>query len=213
MTGKARVRRNIAHRQSKMFPKRPEPEKAWMGTITGKKFNPFDPCVEDIDIRDIARGLAMTCRYGGQVKRFYSVAEHCYNVSFYVPSEYRLHALLHDSAEAYIGDMIRPIKHQPQMVEFRHAENMIEQAVALKFGLDWSLEAQAAVKTIDNRILVDEIRELSYMPKAYLNTPLLKGLEPLHTLNFIVHSWSPEVAENLFLNRFEDLAGTMVERL
>lgn len=209
-TSKARVKRNLAHRQSKMFPKRPEPEKAWMGTITGKKFNPFDPRVEDIDIRDIARGLAMTCRYGGQVKRFYSVAEHCVNVSFCVPPEYALHGLLHDSAEAYIGDMIRPIKHQPQMKEFRHAEALIEFAVAEKFGLDWDQQSHGAVKLIDDRILVDEIRELSYMPEAYLNTSFLSKLE---LTGRHLYCWSPEEAEQVFLNHFENLTGEHIERL
>ena len=209
-TSKARVKRNLAHRQSKMFPKRPEPEKAWMGTITGKKFNPFEPNVDDIDIRDIARGLAMTCRYGGQVKRFYSVAEHCVHVSMLVAPQYRLHGLLHDSAEAYIGDMIRPMKHHPQMLEFRRTEALLESAVALKFGLNWTLEAQVCVKAIATRILVDEVRVLSRMPDAYLNTPFLSKLKPTGKH---LYCWSPEEAEQAFLNHFENLTGTIVERL
>ena len=181
-----------------------------MGTVSGRKFAPFDPHVDDIDIRDIARGLAMTCRYGGQVKRFYSVAEHCYHVSYLVPEKYALHGLLHDSAEAYIGDMIRPIKHAPQMHEFRRAEGLIEEAVAERFGLKWDYDATVAVKEMDDRILINEIRELSYMPDAYLSEHPLNTREPVdRTLYFC----SPRGAEACFLIRFEELTGLNVTPL
>lgn len=187
-----------------------EPEKAWMGTASGRKFCPFDPDPETIDIRDIARGLAMTCRYGGQVKRYYSVAEHCFHVAMMLPDKWKLYGLLHDSAEAYIGDMIRPIKHQPNMHEFRRAEHLIEAAVAKKFGLVWTPEITAAVKEIDNRILINEIKELSAAPENYLSTPLLRNLKPLGRH---LYCWTPERAEDCFLHHFENLTDTSVERL
>ena len=179
-------------------------ERGWMGTSTGRKFYPLDPRAEDIDIRDIARGLSMTCRYAGQVKRFYSVAEHCYHVSMHVPKEYALDGLLHDSSEAYIGDMIRPLKHQPEMHEFRRAETAIELAVATAFDLNTSAEAQVAVKDIDNRILVNEIRALSACPDYYLTTPGLGDIEPL---NIDLQCWSPTAAEKMFMHRFQQLCG------
>lgn len=177
-------------------------ERGWMGTSTGRKFFPLDPRPEDVDIRDIARGLSMTCRYAGQVRKFYSVAEHCYHVSVHVPKEFALEGLLHDSSEAYIGDMIRPLKHQPEMYEFRRAETAIEAAVARRFALETTPEAHEAVKEIDNRILVDEINALSACPEYYLVTP---GLGDVPRLGVHLRCWDPKRAEIMFLSRFKEL--------
>ena len=176
-------------------------ERGWMGTSTGRKFFPLDPRPEDVDIRDIARGLSMTCRYAGQVKRFYSVAEHCYHVSVHVPKEFALEGLLHDSSEAYIGDMIRPLKHQPEMREFHRAEASIEYAVTERFRLR-SVVAHEAVKEIDNRILVNEIKALSACPEYYLVTP---GLGDVPRLGVHLRCWDPKRAEIMFLSRFKEL--------
>ena len=56
------------------------PERGWMGTFGGLKFHPLAPVATEVDVADIAHGLAMTCRYGGQCMRYYSVAEHCVHV-------------------------------------------------------------------------------------------------------------------------------------
>lgn len=175
----------------------------WMQTFTGRKFWPLDPLASEIDIADVAHGLAMTCRYGGQCQRFYSVAEHAFLVSFLVPAEFARHGLLHDSAEAYIGDMIRPLKHQPEMAEFRRAEAAIEHAVAEAFGLEWTPEAIAAVKEFDDRILVDEIASLMADPPAYM-TGRLAEIEPAGAF---IGGWSPDSAEWHFLKRFRQLFG------
>lgn len=53
----------------------------WMQTFSGIQFYPLDPRVEDVRIEDIARALAMQCRYNGHVTRFYSVAEHSVRVA------------------------------------------------------------------------------------------------------------------------------------
>jgi len=59
----------------------------WIQTYTGKPFWILEPHADDIDIVDIAHALSMLCRYNGHTKRFYSVAEHCYLLSFAVPYE------------------------------------------------------------------------------------------------------------------------------
>lgn len=172
----------------------------WCQTFTGRKFWPLDPRADEITIEDVAHGLAMTCRYGGHSRRFYSVAEHCVLVSFHVPAQFALHGLLHDSAEAYIGDMIRPLKHQPQMQEFRNAEAAIELAVAEAFALDWTVAACTAVKEIDDRILVDEIGALMADPPAYWERHA--AVEPVGAQ---IVGWGPGVAEVAFLERYREL--------
>lgn len=84
-------------------------------TFTKQGFDPFNPRAEDVCLEDIAHGLAMICRYGGQCPVFYSVAQHAVLVSRLVGAVTRnvgwaIHALHHDSAEACIGDQRKPIK-------------------------------------------------------------------------------------------------------
>lgn len=179
-------------------------ERGWMGTFHGGKFFPLIPRVSDVDIRDIAHGLAMTCRYGGQCKRFYSVAEHCVHVSFMVEPKHALHGLMHDSAEAWLGDMPRPLKYQPEMQAFREAETAVELVVAEAFGLQWTTEVHAAVKIVDNRILADEVLQLQSSPELY--TDVLKQ----QPLGITLQCWNPAEAETMFLDRYHAL--TMASR-
>ena len=171
-------------------------ERGWMGTFLGGKFFPLQPRADEVTIEDIAHGLAMTCRYGGQCKRFYSVAEHCVHVSHMVDPKYALHGLLHDSAEAYIGDMIRPLKHQPEMIAFRNAEEAIELEVAKHFGLRWSDEAKRSVKDVDNRILADEVLQLQTNPVDY------RDVHEQQPLGITLKCWNPADAELAFMDRF-----------
>jgi hypothetical protein len=109
----------------------------WIQTYTGKKFYPLDPRPEDICIEDIAHALALTCRYNGHCKFFYSVAEHSVrsiSTTDLLPelAEQRW-LLMHDAAEAYIGDVPRPIK--PMLSEFKEIENYILKVIGFKFQL------------------------------------------------------------------------------
>lgn len=193
-----------------------KPQRGWMGTITGRDFYPLDPNAADVELVDVAHGLAFTCRYGGHTKRYYSVAEHCVLVSEVVECDARkagmppdfvkalaLEALLHDSAEAYIGDMVRPLKHQPQMAEFRRAEERIEECVRERFGIVSTEQSRKVIKIIDDRILVDEITALITGPERYLQTDTLRDVEPIGVM---ITGWSPELAQHRFIERYRELA-------
>jgi hypothetical protein len=162
---------------------------SWMQTYTGRQFFPLDPRPEDIDPLDIAHALSLICRYGGHTKRFYSVAEHCVLMADAVEPEFALWALLHDATEAYVGDMVRPLKHH--MPEYRAVEDRLMAVIAERFGLSGTMPA--AVKEADNRILLDERAVLLSEPPEVWQQD---GLEPLGVR---VRAFSPEIAEKEYL--------------
>ena len=80
-------------------------KESYLSTFSGKKFYPFNPSPEQIEIVDIAHGLSMVCRFSGQCPYFYSVAEHCIHVTNVLPPSLKLEGLLHDASEAYLADL------------------------------------------------------------------------------------------------------------
>lgn len=111
-----------------------------INTISGKKFNLLEPTVDMVDLIDIAKGLAYKPHFGGMSPRFFSVAEHCLLVRYlliknnvHVSPGIELAALLHDAPEAYIGDMLKPLKvHLPFYCE---VEDQIMKVIFEKYGL------------------------------------------------------------------------------
>ena len=88
---------------------------ATITTYTGKKFNPMEPELETLDIRDIAHALSLTCRGNGHVKHFFSVGQHCLMCAKEAAARgyskrVVLGCLLHDASEAYMSDVPRPFK-------------------------------------------------------------------------------------------------------
>ena len=110
-------------------------------TLSGRRVNPLDAAPEDIDPADIARALSNLCRFGGHSKAFYSVAQHSAIVCDLLeergatPDEL-MAALLHDAAEAYLGDLPHPLKHRSELgAAFRVAEKRLEAVIAERFAL------------------------------------------------------------------------------
>ena len=174
----------------------------WMQTATGRKFWPLDPRPEDVDIEDIAHALSNVCRFGGHCREFYSVAEHSVRVSDYVGALggapwHRLAGLLHDATEAYLGDMIRPLKIQAEMVPFRLAEGRVEQAIRLRFSV--VTFATPLIKTADEALLATEARDIMGGESA--------GKWQLHAppLPDKIDPWISRWARIRFLERFAEL--------
>jgi uncharacterized protein len=118
-------------------------ESGIINTLSGKHFNLFEPTIEMIDIRDIATGLSNKGHFSGLTPSYFSIAQHCVMVceefAFLYPHNdpgLKLLALLHDAAEAYIGDMIKPLK--VRMPRFSEIEDNIMKAICSKFELDFS---------------------------------------------------------------------------
>ncbi|MGN0924702.1 phosphohydrolase [Ectopseudomonas mendocina] len=82
----------------------------WILTQSATQADILKPQAKQIRIDDICHGLAHVCRFNGQTRHHYSVAQHCLIVADIVPQEHKLAGLLHDATEAYLADIARPIK-------------------------------------------------------------------------------------------------------
>lgn len=154
----------------------------WIITRSGRKFDLAQPTAAMVDPADIAHSLSMQCRFNGHTNRFYSVAQHCLLVADLVPAEHQLAALLHDATEAYVGDMVRPLKegmrHSAEAYgarcPYEEAEERVWQAICARFSLDHELPA--SVKHADLVALGTEKRDL--MPEHPEHWPCLDGITP-----------------------------------
>jgi len=169
----------------------------WMQTYTGKAFYPLDPDLEMIDIVDIAHALSMQCRYAGHCTRFYSVAEHSVHVSMLCPDHHALWGLLHDASEAYLADVIKPIK--PYLTGYAVIEARIMECICHRFGL--SLEMPEVVKQIDRDILGNERDQIMNAPPR----PWYATGDPIAGLT--LQCWQPQLAKEIFLTHFYALIG------
>jgi uncharacterized protein len=107
-------------------------------TYSGKTIDLAAIQPEQINIRDITAGLSKLCRFSGQINKFYSVAQHSAMLSVIVPDNLKKVALLHDASEAYLQDIISPLK---QMLgePYKKIEHSFMDAIFDRFGLNIDL--------------------------------------------------------------------------
>ncbi|WP_299026682.1 HD family hydrolase [uncultured Sulfitobacter sp.] len=126
--------------------------RAWQRMLSGRRLDLLDPTPVDIEIEDIAHGLAFVARWNGQTKGdfAYSVAEHSLlveeifgRIAPNAPAKWRLAALLHDAPEYVIGDMISPVK-AAVGPGYGALDERLEAAVHIRFGLP--AKVPAAIK-------------------------------------------------------------------
>ena len=177
-------------------------------TYTGRLFDFREPTPDMICIEDIAHALALTNRFNGHTYQPYSVAEHCERMSYPELPGDPLSNLLHECAEAYVGDISSPQKgcliwewpgpgHVTQTT-FRDQEEYILKIIYGALGILPRLPADT--KKADHIMLATEIRDL--MPKTTAFDSWLDGAKPLEAKIYPL-SW--ELAEDQFLARFEEL--------
>ena len=156
----------------------------------GSEFYPEDPRPEDINIEDIACSLAQTNRFNGHANFPVSVAQHSLLVCSLVPHSLKLRALLHDAAEAYIGDIVTPMKMEFETI--RAWENIILMTIFEKYGVE--VDPLGVVKGADDVALEIEMREA---------TDRLESNEWSQSFGFKEMYWKE--AEERFLAKFHEL--------
>ena len=156
---------------------------------SGIIFDLMRPERSRFEISDIAHSLSNQCRFGGHTPFFYSVAQHSVLVSDLLPPELRLAGLLHDAAEAYIGDLTAPLKHL--LPDYLAIEQSVERALFSAFGIDYPLHPD--VKLADRQVLAAELRD--FFKDTNHAASQLPKIDPLDSL----------LAEALFIDRFCDL--------
>ncbi|WP_321820838.1 MULTISPECIES: metal-dependent phosphohydrolase [unclassified Burkholderia] len=165
-------------------------------TVNGRYFNFLAPEDSVFGIEDIAHGLSNICRFTGQTCTFYSVAQHAELVSRVVPPQFALAGLLHDGAEAFLGDITSPLKRM--LPQYRKIEKRVEREIFRRFGLPYPMPRE--VKWADQVVLVTEQRDLMTLhpdeePRPKSHAPLAGKIVPV----------SPTAARALFLARFREL--------
>jgi uncharacterized protein len=174
---------------------------SFIQTYSGMLLDINNPNPLLINIVDIAHASANICRFGGHVKGApYSVAQHAWYVSYACPNKFALAGLLHDGSEAYIGDVVSPLK--PNLSNYKNIEDGLMKAIGIRFGINNNLFHCPEVKKADNILLATEVRDLINPVAKLLYTNLY---EPL--TNITIKPWHSCKAKYKFLQRFNELYG------
>jgi len=169
-------------------------------TLSGRAFPLLAPVPSDFDIREIAHALSMQCRFNGHVRHFYSVAQHSVNVSHVLelwgePPIVVRGGLLHDAAEAYVGDVVSPLKRL--LPAFQGIEDRISKSLLGRYEVPYPLPD--IVRRADLAMLHIEARSLLAAPVVPWSAPITP------TVDIEIVELSPQEARDIFVDRFLEL--------
>ena len=200
------------------MPDRPgAPPRAWQRMLSGRRLDLLDPSALDIEIEDIAHGLARVARWNGQTSgdHAFSVAQHSLLVEKIfclqqprISSEERLATLLHDAPEYVIGDIISPFKAVIDSA-YRAVEDRLHAAIRLRFGLPAAASAAFVqrIKKADQVAAYWEAVELAGFSETeaarYFGRPGRIGREACAAL---LAPWPAKKAEARFLASFHNIS-------
>lgn len=134
-----------------------------MNVFSGHKVDPLHIKEEDIYLEDIAHALSLICRGNGHIKYFYSVAQHSLNCAKEAQNrgygkDVVLSCLFHDASEAYMSDLITPIK--KQMKEYQMIEDQLLETIFQAFHIQLQDEEKTIWKEMDHLLLEAELKEM-----------------------------------------------------
>ena len=170
---------------------------SWIQTANGRMAWPLNPEGWIPYIDDVAIALSHLCRFGGQTPHFYSVAQHCLQVSYAVSEEHALAGLLHDVAEAYLVDLPSPIKRT--LPAYSEIEDKLIPHLLHYLAPDVAFPWTEEVLEADVRMLATERRDL------LAPAPAPWGIEHVKPYRDRVAPMNPDRARVMFLRRYEEL--------
>jgi 5'-deoxynucleotidase YfbR-like HD superfamily hydrolase len=191
--------------------------RAWQRMLSGRRLDLLDPSPLDIEIEDIAHGLARVARWNGQTTgaHIFSVAQHSLlvdaisrKIAANLDRRWRLAVLLHDAPEYVVGDLISPFK-AVLRADYKAVENRLLHAVSLRFGLParWPAALADHVKKADRHAAYLEATRLAGFKEAeakrFFGTP--PGLDAAAEKRYLT-PWNAGTAEKRFLARFKELS-------
>ena len=201
------------------MPRAAEPPRAWQRMLSGRRLDLLNPSPLDIEVEDIAHGLARVARWNGQTKgdHAFSVAQHCVlveEIAIHINPELdrpaRLAALLHDAPEYVIGDMISPFK-AALGLDYKAFEKRLLSAIHVRFGLppQNSAKLETFLKSCDYVAAYLEATQLAGFEieeaKKFFGKP--KGLDGENAQRFFrLKPLAPNDASALYLKTFRKLA-------
>lgn len=196
-----------------------EAPRAWQRMLSGRRLDLLNPSPLDIEIEDIAHGLARVARWNGQTKgdHAFSVAQHCVlveEIAFHLDPGMdraaRLAALLHDAPEYVIGDMISPFK-AALGYDYKAFEIRLMAAIHIRFGLaaESPAKLEAFIKKADRIAAYLEATQLAGFDVAeaekFFGRP--RGLEAEGSAKFFkLKPLAPNDASALYVKAFKRLA-------
>lgn len=175
----------------------------YIETGKGLNYHFLEPVQHEIDIEDIALSLSNKCRFSGHT-RFFSVAEHSLTVAYRLPKRLRLAGLLHDAAEAYLGDIPSPIK--AVLPDYRKLEKLNEQVIFKKFKLDDLTEEDwYLVKNADLEALYTEAHFL--LPSGGKGWSHFQQDEWEVQMEFAPKCLPPAIVYKMFMDAYQEFSG------
>lgn len=161
--------------------------------LSGHYLNLEDPQPDQFTLSDIAGALSKICRFGGQVNCFYSVAEHSWHCCQVakgdgLPLETQLAVLLHDAAEAFVGDVVKPLK--VMLSDYKAIESNVVAAISKKWQVNFD---DPTIEEIDHAMLIAERRFLFTADKVKWT-----GEDTVRILAPSFECWTPMNAQILF---------------
>lgn len=189
--------------------KKGEAPRAWQRMLSGRRLNILDPSPLDIEIEDIAHGLARVARWNGQTTGPlpFNVAQHsvivtdlCRELRPGWPAKWLLAALLHDAPEYVIGDMISPFK-AALGARYKEIEHGLQCAIHLRFGLPAELpeHVEKTIKRADRICAFFEAQQIAGF--SLEESRKLFGA-PRNVQPIAIHALDTETAQDRYLSEF-----------
>lgn len=183
-------------------------------SLSGELININKPTAEMIKLEDIANALSKICRFGGHIPQFYSVAQHSVIVAALAPEDRKFEALMHDAAEAYVGDMIKPLKNIIG-IPFYTLEDLFIRVICEKFSLDYDKmqklkEYDVMALEVEHEFLINKNKECWTFNMNTLKLPdtIMNHHEAKYEFMIAFHKYAPVEVYNRIM-REEAHIGTL----